>query len=441
MTLFLNLFPFCGLLLSIALLPVWTPRFWLKYHGFVVLGWSLAAFIPECFYCSSAWETTALNLVTPVISDFIPFFLLISALYVVTGGLTIHIGLSGTPVVNTLFLLFFSLMASCVGTTGAAMLGIRPFIEMNHRRTYRTHSILFFIFLVCNVGGCLSAVGDPPLFLGFLKGVPFFWPTKTLFPSFLITAGALLTLYFFLDFFLWTKEKKSLLRAPPPEKHFVMKGKAQIPLIGAILLSLAGTARLDLGIISLGGLDFYLENTLRNSILLILIGISFYLKPLSLRAKENWHLGPLKEIGILFIGIFITAEPVLQLLQKGTTGPLGSFLSFCLGDPLHPQPLPYFWLTGLLSSFLDNAPTYLIFFTMAGGDPYILTTSLQPILIAISSGAVFMGALTYIGNAPNLLVKAIVEEEYHIPMPSFFSYIFWSTLCLVPILLVLSLQF
>lgn len=432
---FLPAIPFFGLLFSIAFLPLWAPKIWARHYGMVSLFWSLTTVIPACFQCTGGIGSVCISaIIAPLFEHFLPFVLLLSALYVVTGGMALQVGFRGTPLANTVFLGVFSLISSIFGTTGAAMLGIRPLIDMNKHRSYKTHTLVFFIFLVCNIGGALSAIGDPPLFLGFLKGIPFFWPTLHLLPHFLIIEGSLLLLYFGIDTFWLRREKQSLMQNKPLSSPWLsFKGKKQLVLAGLLIASLIVTGQFSLGEWVWGKIHLSLSDMIRNLFLILLMGISFYFKPYAARVREKWHLHPLIEIAILFCGIFITAEPLLHLLQEGTNGPFGPFLSFILKEsPV--QALAYFWTTGILSSFLDNAPTYLIFFSLAGGDPALFLNSLQTILLAISAGSVFMGALTYIGNAPNLLVKTIAEEEYRIPMPSFFGYIFWACVILLPVL-------
>jgi Na+/H+ antiporter NhaD/arsenite permease-like protein len=341
-------------------------------------------------------------------------------------------------VTNTLFLAVFTVLAGVLGTTGAAMLGIRPLLEMNQGRHYTVHTIVFFILLVCNVGGILSAVGDPPLFIGFLKGIPFFWPTQNLGGSFVWIGTYLLVLYALLETVLWKREGSPSPVTPsfPLLKWVTIRGKSHLILAGGLIGILILTAHVKMGdwkidLWSVGKVGLPLGDMVRHGSVLLLMGLSLVLKPLSQRAKEHWHLHPLGEIALLFCAIFITAEPVIHLLQAEGGGQASGVFS-ALKSPSLDQALLYFWLTGLLSSFLDNAPTYLVFFSLAGGDPALLTGSLRIILVAISTGAVFMGALTYIGNAPNLLVKAIAEEEYGVAMPHFLAYIFWACLALIP---------
>ena len=433
------LIPFCGLLFSIAFLPIIDKKFWERNYYFVSLFWSLLTIVASCLTCKNDWHHGLLTISHTLFIDFFPFIVLIGSLYIIAGVIIIRLGFRGTPLTNTCMLGALSLLASVFGTTGAALIGIRPLIAINKDRSYVVHTFVFFVFLVCNIGGCLSAIGDPPLFLGFLKGVPFFWPLQNLWKPFLMIFGCLLVIYYLCETWHWRKDTHAR-GLPPLQETARIYGKRQVGLAVLLIFVLVGTARLPMGELTFGGLSLPGSGLLRSVLLCFLASVSFILKPLNVRKRQGWHLHPLTEIAILFAGIFITADPPLQMLSLGKEGPLGEFLSFVSHEG-ESVALAYFWLAGFFSSFLDNAPTYLIFFTMAGGDVGKFMNESAPLLAAISAGAVFMGALTYIGNAPNLLVKTILEEEYNIRMPSFFGYILWSFCILVPLFGVMGFIF
>jgi Na+/H+ antiporter NhaD/arsenite permease-like protein len=360
--------------------------------------------------------------------DFLPFIFLISALYIIAGGLVLRFNVRATPAVNTCLIAGLSLLANIFGTTGASMLGIHPLLLVNKKRRHVAHTVVFFIFLVGNVGGCLSPVGDPPLFIGFLKGVSFFWPLKNLWAPILFLEISLLCIYWMIDSWFFRHEP-SRAQVSPARPKIVIEGKWQLLLAVGVSMVLILPSLLAFDTI----LGEHGTRLLSLCTLLFLMWVSFQLAPFSLRqTSHQWSFEPLKEVAILFLGIFITARPVIELLAQGRSGPFG-FLMKNISYGGNPDPVSYFWVTGLLSSLLDNAPTYLIFFTTAGGQASLLMNHLPQVLSAISLGAVVMGALTYIGNAPNFLVKSIVERDYHIHMPNFLSYTFWSCLVLLPL--------
>ena len=374
------------------------------------------------------------------------FIILLLALYTISGGVRIKGSLRGTPVVNLVILIIGTFLASWMGTTGAAMLLIRPIIRANAWRKHKTHIIVFFIFLVANVGGSLTPLGDPPLFLGFLKGVSFFWTTKAMFLPMLLVVTLLLIVFYFYDSYYLKKEDSKLAPIEKNEKEPIgLEGSLNL-----ILLFLAVVAVLQSGIDSpIKGqvvfrpmeINIELQNIIRDIALLILTGLSWILTSKKVRHDNQFTWFPIQEVAKLFAGIFTTIIPAIAILKSGETGALKSIIgavSTTSGEPIN---ITYFWLTGILSSFLDNAPTYLVFFNTAGGDPSILMTDLYYTLLAISAGAVFMGANTYIGNAPNFMVKSIAESQ-DIEMPSFFGYMIkYSIPILIPIFIIVSLIF
>ncbi|KUG21441.1 putative transmembrane protein [hydrocarbon metagenome] len=427
-----SVLPFVGILLSIALIPLAFPHFWHDHFPKVSFFWALVFAIPFIYF----FKQTALNEIEHIfIIDYIPFILLLWSLFAVSGGIHIKGTLKGTPAVNSIILLIGTILASVIGTTGASMLLIRPILRSNSWRVYKVHTIVFFIFLVSNIGGSLTPLGDPPLFLGFLHGVPFFWTIKIL-PEMAFASIVLLLLYFVLDSHYYKKE--SLTAVPESEQEPIkVEGVHNFiflfGIIGAVLFS---------GSFKLGQINFFsitqtIENLIKDAIL-ILMGIAslvFTRKEIHKNNEFSWM--PIREVAYLFAGIFITIIPVLEILRAGENGALHWLIKSV------DSPAQYFWTVGMLSSFLDNAPTYLTFFNSIIGKFYpgmpetsavaLLIVEKIPYLAAISVGAVFMGANTYIGNAPNFMVKSIAEEA-GVKMPGFFGYIFKYSM---PILVVL----
>jgi len=423
--------PFAGMLLSIALLPLLAPRFWHQHFGKLALAWSLAAALPLAGQLGTAAAAHALAHL--LLAEYLPFIVLICALFTIAGGIHVRGNLHGSPALNTGLLALGALLASVMGTTGASMLLIRPLIRANDNRRHTVHVFVFFIFIVSNVGGALTPLGDPPLFLGFLQGVDFFWTLRQLWPPTLALIGALLLLFWLIDRH-WYRHEAVVPLDPTPDT-------ARVGLDGAVnLLPLAGVVALVLlsgvwrpGVVwQLAGLDIALQDAVRDLGLVTLTALSLAITPRPVREANQFGWAPMLEVAKLFIGIFITMLPVLAMLKAGAAGPLGAVARAVTGADGQPLPWAYFWATGLLSSFLDNAPTYLVFFNLAGGDAASLMGPLASTLMAVSAGSVFMGANSYIGNAPNFMVKAIVEER-GLRMPSFFGYMAWSAGILLPL--------
>jgi Na+/H+ antiporter NhaD/arsenite permease-like protein len=438
---FWSVAPFAGLLLSIAIFPLVKPHWWEKHLFKVSIFWSLLFLVP--FAIAFGAETAFLEFVEIVLLDYLPFIVLLWGLFAVSGGIVLRGDLAGTPKVNLLMLLIGTLLASWVGTTGASMLLIRPMIRANSHRKKKAHIVVFFIFLVSNMGGCLTPVGDPPLFLGFLRGVPFFW-TMRLLPALLLNTAVLLAVFFVMDTRLHKKE--SLENGEPAKRsENVPLGLAGAHnliflavIVGSVILSgftSTHPAFYDEAEGVLFGVPVHGDVTLPYTgilqmALIVLAGIlSIVTTKRDLRKENLFTWGPIAEVAQLFIGIFITMIPALAILNAH-----GAELGLV-------RPWQFFWATGALSSFLDNAPTYLVFMTTAGslGAADGMTTAVGTIapklLMAISAGAVFMGANTYIGNAPNFMVRSIAEEN-EIKMPSFFGYMGWSLCFLIPLFLI-----
>ncbi|MBA3012337.1 MAG: sodium:proton antiporter [Proteobacteria bacterium] len=432
--------PFACMLLSIALLPLVAGTFWHHHFGKISAFWAASLAIPFIAIYKGLAVYEILHI---ILADYIPFIILLWALFTVSGGILLRGTLRGTPLVNTLIILIGTLLASWMGTTGAAMLLIRPFLRANEHRKNKTFMVVFFIFLVANIGGALTPLGDPPLFLGFLHGVTFFWTLKIA-PHMLVTSGILLVIYFCLDTYHYKKEKvtapddgeKKPLRLVGIQNFIFLGG-----IVGAVLMS--GIA--DLGEVSTLGVHRAVQDWLRDGLLVVFGIASLWATPRVLREENEFSWFPIIEVAYLFIGIFITMIPCLLLLKAGPDGAF-AFLINAVKQPVH-----YFWVTGILSAFLDNAPTYLTFFNTALGSFYAGMTEAQavPLLMtekaiflqAISTGAVFFGASSYIGNAPNFMVRSIASEA-GINMPSFFGYIFkYSLVFLIPTFVVVTFIF
>ncbi|WP_414691784.1 sodium:proton antiporter [Noviherbaspirillum sp.] len=432
--------PFAGLLLSIALCPLLTPVFWHHHYGKVTLAWALAFLVPCALFLGAG--TAAGGLLHALVGEYIPFIILITSLFVVAGGICVRGNLHGTPALNTGLLALGTVLASFMGTTGASMLLIRPLIRANDHRRHAAHIVVFFIFLVANAGGSLTPLGDPPLFLGFLKGVDFFWTVQNIFPETLFLCVALLLIFFVLDSYYCRRKEAGLpLPDPTPDKAISFEGKINFALLGGIigLVLLSGFWRSGVSF-TVAGAEVELQNVVRDVLLVAIIFISLAVTPKSARDGNEFTWGPIQEVAKLFAGIFITIIPVIAMLRAGEAGAFGAVVRAVTDPSGQPINAMYFWATGVLSSFLDNAPTYLVFFNTAGGDPSVLMTSLAGTLAAISCGAVFMGANSYIGNAPNLMVKAIAEER-GVRMPSFFGYMAWSCAVLVPLFVIMTFIF
>lgn len=498
--------PFAGVLLSIALFPLVMTHYWHHNYGKVAAFWAIIFLIP---FTMSFGQAAVYEIVHILLLDYVPFIILLGTLFTAAGGICLKGSLRGSPALNTFILALGTSLASFMGTTGAAMLLVRPLIRANAWRKNKVHLIIFFIFLVANIGGSLLPLGDPPLFLGFLKGVDFFWTLK-LFKFMFPLSIVLLIIFYIVDSKLYAKE------GTPPEdgvkEPIRLEGKINFlflaAIIGAILFSsslsktpsffnaeLYESRKAEVQVAMDHVLDIekdltaYVEengkeaalasenhqkmredhqhavghanalraaqvhdstkglhpfgvlvpytNLLRDG-LLVLIGIlSLVFTKKSTREDNFFTWEPILEVAKLFAAIFITIIPVLKILQAGIDGELSPVIWAVLGPDDQPINAMYFWLTGLLSSFLDNAPTYVVFFNTAGGDAGSLMTTYQQTLLAISTGAVFMGANTYIGNAPNFMVKAIAEEN-DIKMPSFFGYMVWSFGILGPIFIIMT---
>lgn len=400
--------PFAAMLLGIAFLPLLVPRLWEHPMGPIVL--VLVCASPVIALAPGPHER---QLLLHGIEDYVAFMALISALYVTAGGIHISGNPRGTPAVNVAFLGVGAVAASLIGTTGASMLLIRPLLDANTERRIKTHIVIFFILIVSNSGGLLTPLGDPPLYLGYLKGVPFHFPL-TLWPAWLLAVGFLLT-----AFWLW--DRRGYAREEPEDLALDEAHATAVKVDGKINLLVAA------GIIACSAAG--LPSPWREVAYAMLIGLSLLLTPKAVRDANTFHYGPLKEVAILFLGIFITMVPALHALEQiAHRLPVST-------------PVSLFLMSGALSSVLDNAPTYLLFASLAaaragyGTDLGALAIHAPVLLSAVSIGAVFMGANTYIGNGPNLLVKAVAEGagEARVQMPNFLSYAGLAIVILSPV--------
>ncbi len=444
----LNVFwviPFVGILLSIAVFPLVKPLFWHHHYGKVSAFWGILFMVLFTIFYGP--NMAGFYLVETYLGEFIPFIILLLSLFTVAGGVRLTGSLRGSPVVNTMILIIGTALASWMGTTGAAMLLIRPLLRANSWRKHNVHTVVFFIFMVANIGGSLTPLGDPPLFLGFLKGVSFFWTTKHMLVPMLFVVVLLLIIFFILDSILYKKE------TPPPDdgtkEPLGLEGKSNLLLLPLIVAAVvisgiwhpdkANTA--DWAIHGWGTCMMTKGTLFQVIALLVIAFISWKITPMSVRKGNGFTWEPILEVAKLFATIFITMVPAIAILKAGSEGALG-FVIDAVQNPETGEFVDsmFFWATGSLSSFLDNAPTYVVFFNTAGGNAQELMTTHASTLLAISMGAVFMGANTYIGNAPNFMVKSIAEEN-KVKMPSFFGYMGWSIMILIPIFIIVTLVF
>ena len=429
--------PFIGILLSIALLPLLTPHFWHHHFGKIATAWALAFLLP--FALIFGPTAAAAGLVHALLAEYIPFIVLLTALFTVSGGIYIRGNLHGSPALNTGILAIGTVLASFMGTTGASMLLIRPLIRANDNRKSQAHIVVFFIFLVSNIGGAFTPLGDPPLFLGFLKGVTFFWTVTTLLPETLFLIISLLVIFYVIDSWYYKREGVSPADPTPDTQRLGFDGKANFALIAVIMALVLMSGIWKPGInFDIMGTVVGLPGILRDVGLIAVTLLSLRITAAGVHQSNHFSWAPMQEVAKLFIGIFLTIIPVIAMLRAGLNGPFAAIVQAVTGPDGQPDPARYFWATGMLSGFLDNAPTYLVFFNMAGGDVKVLMTTLASTLAAVSAGAVFMGALSYIGNAPNLMVKAVAEDR-GVKMPSFFGYVGWSFTILLPLFVVVTL--
>ncbi len=433
--------PFAGILLSIALIPLIAPHLWHHHYGKIAVAWGLACVIP--IFLAFPTDVAVGSVAHAMIGDYVPFILFVGALFIVAGGIHIRSSFIGKPLMNAGILLAGGFMANLMGTTGAAMLLIRPLLAANEDRRYKMHTFVFFIFIVANIGGCLTPLGDPPLFLGFLRGVSFFWTAQHLFVPLIVTLAILLALYLAIDTYFYKKEvaEGTFNPAVVPGTKFGIDGGINFiylaVLIGAVLMSGMWNSGVEVNVL---GVHLTGQGILRDVIFIIVAILSIITTPKAAREANQFTWEPIKEVAKLFFGIFLCIVPVLEMLRAGHAGAFAPLVALVTNEAGEFNNVMFFWLTGSLSAFLDNAPTYLAFFNLAGGDPVELMTTHAHTLMAVSMGAVFMGAVTYIGNAPNLMTVSIVKER-GIKMPSFFGYMIWSVGILFPTFFIVDLIF
>ncbi len=426
--------PFVGMLLSIALLPLTAHHFWEAHYGKVSAFW--AALILIAMTPGVGIETVFHAAAHTMLLEYIPFILLLLALFTVAGGILVRGNIHGAPVANTALLAFGGILASFIGTTGASMVMIRPIIRANDDRLHNVHVVVFFIFIVANIGGSLTPLGDPPLFLGFLRGVDFFWTTQHLWLETLFVGGSLLVVFFLIN--SWVYKREGRVRPDPtPDQPVRVTGGVNFGLIAVIIAAILFSANFRIGTFHLFGSELTIENAIRDFVMVAATLISLALTPKTVRTANAFTWGPILEVAKLFAAIFITIIPVLAMLRAGPNGAFAPLLAIISNPDGTPDNTAIFWLTGGLSSFLDNAPTYIVFFELAGGDPSELMTEGALTLAAISAGAVFMGANTYIGNAPNFMVYTMAKSA-GVRMPSFFGYMLWSGAILIPVFLLVT---
>ncbi|NML46084.1 sodium:proton antiporter [Ramlibacter sp. G-1-2-2] len=429
--------PFAGLLLSIALCPLLATRFWHHHYGKATAAWALAFLLP--FAALFGLPAAGTAVVHTVVGEYLPFVILLAALFAVSGGIYIRGNLHGSPALNTGILAIGAVLASFMGTTGASMLLVRPLIRANDNRRHSAHVFVFFIFIVSNAGGSLTPLGDPPLFLGFLQGVDFFWTLRHLLPMTAFLVGALLVLFYALDSWYYRRREEVRPRDPTPDTRGIgFEGARNFWLLAAIVaLVLASGVWKSPVRFDVFGAEIGLPDLVRDLGLVLVAVVSMAITPRQVHEANQFSWGPMLEVAKLFAGIFLTIIPVIAMLRAGMHGAFAPVVAAVTRPDGTPDPAMYFWASGVLSSFLDNAPTYLVFFNTAGGDAHHLMTELAPVLAAISAGSVFMGANSYIGNAPNLMVKAVVEDR-GVTMPGFFGYMAWSVAVLIPLFLIIT---
>jgi Na+/H+ antiporter NhaD/arsenite permease-like protein len=433
--------PFLALLVTIAVLPLVAHHWWHQDRNKGLVAALVS--IPILAYFIFGLGAAGHHVLVEKGFEYAGFIAVIGALFVITGGIWVQGSFAGTPLVNTGMLGAGAILANLVGTTGASVLLIRPLLRANRRRKHVAHIVIFFIFIVSNCGGLLTAIGDPPLLLGFLRGVPFEW-TLHLWPEWLALNGALLVIFNFMDQWAFDREEQEEAGSLLEEvlEHAPLRLKGTVPMLA--LLGVLATIIIA-GRAGAAGRPW---NTGVQEIIIVLIAlVGYFAAPKLHRRKNDFTWAPLIEVAVLFAAIFVTMAPVLEILNAWSSGQrtiLG--MSFALHKPWH-----FFWATGALSSVLDNAPTYLAFAAAAAGlagipphGPFIGELVAHEggsmLLAALSTGAVFMGSLTYIGNAPNFMIRAIAQEN-GVQMPSFFGYMAYSVGILVPLFVVVSVVF
>jgi Na+/H+ antiporter NhaD/arsenite permease-like protein len=427
--------PFLGLLASMAVFPIVAPRFWHRRMGSVAFAWSAALLVQEAFVAgigaaaAAAWHA--------LVIEYLPFVTLLLALYTAGGGVLLRGGPAGTPHGNTAMLALGMVMGAGMGTTGAAMVLIHPLLRANAHRRRKVHLVLFLIVLVGNASGAVTPLGNPPLYIGLLHGVPFFWPARHLIGPLLLVTLPLLAAFYLID------RRLAVAEPPPPQtRRFRVRGWWNVGLILLVVLVVVAQGAVQLGRLRLVlPIEPLKIEQLAGIVVLVAVTlVSIRITPRAIRQANDFTWHPIAEVAMLFAAIFVTIGPVIGMLQAGMGGPLAPLLRLTLDAAGQPRPMAYFWLTGTLSAFLDNAPTYLVFFELAGLRPDTLSGADSVLLAAISAGAVFFGGLTYIGNAPNMMLRAIAAHR-GVRMPGFFGFMLLASCVLLPVLTLVSLLF
>ena len=421
--------PFLGLLLTLAIAPLAVPRLWHHHYGKFVAAWTLAFLVPDV--AVEGVGASFMRLLDMALNTYVPFVLLLGALFVITGGVRIRGKLRGSPGVNTGLLALSTVAASLIGTPGASLLMLRPLVRANRHRTHAAHVYVFFIFLACNVGGALTPLGNPPLFIGYLRGVPFFWPVQHLWAPTLLLSAILLAMFYIIDRYRSHRAAPAVL--PEIEKLGIDGGVNLVLLLGAALTMMLRTYYPVSGAVTVFGVGWSFNDIIADGLFIALALLSLRLTKPATRQENEFVWTPIAEVAILFAAVFVTLVPLDAIARAGTTGPAAPLLAHMFAGRTPDNGL-FYLVPGGLSSVLDNVPAYLVFFGLAGGSAGLLTGKLALTLAAISAGASYFGALTYIGNAPNLMVKSVVES-YGVKMPNFIAYIGWSAVCLLPPLL------
>lgn len=424
--------PFLGVLLSIALLPMLAPRFWHRRMAWVAGFWVAALLVPET--ASVGLGAAGGEAAHAVLTEYLPFVTLLLALYTAAGGVLVRGLISGTPAGNTGLLAGGTVLAGVMGTTGASMVLIHPLLRANAHRDRKMHLVLFFTVLVANAGGALSPLGDPPLYLGYLHGVPFFWPIRHLGLPLAMLAAMLLPLFYAIDRWLARREPP-----PPPRERLHVRGWHNVALIVVILGMVLAQERIG-GTLVLAGEPVPTAQVIATLVFLAVTCASVLTTPRAVHYGNDFSWHPMAEVALLFVAIFITIGPVLRMLEAGLSGPFAPVLALLEDDHGNRLPVAFFWLTGALSAFLDNAPTYLVFFGLADVRPDMLNGARNVLLEALSAGAVFFGALTYIGNAPNMMVRGVAAHR-GVRMPGFLGFLAMSAALLLPAFAVLTAVF
>lgn len=436
--------PFLGIILSIAIFPLVSPDLWSRHYGKISAIWALIIVVG--IGITKGVGVTLHNLAQVMFEQFLPFIALLLALFTITGGIKIRGSIKGTPRFNTIMLAVGAIMASWLGTTGAAVLFIRPLLKANEHRHNKVHTILFFIFIVGNIGGSLTPVGNPPLLMGYISHIPFFWTlTHLLAPTF-ITTVMMLGIYFLIDLYYFKKQKSHMHEVD--YTRLGIDGALNLLLlvftIAAVVISSNdfGTA------FTLFGVEVNRGEIFELVALGLLTWASIKVTNKEIRVYNNFTWHPIMEVGKIFTCIFIAMSPLIAILRAGESGAMAGLIHSLTDAAGNPANGVYYWASGMLSAFLDSAPAYLVFFNIAAAPadaagilPNVyMATNIPVTLLAITMGASFMGALSYIGNAPNMMIKAIAEEN-GVKMPSFFGYMLWSFGIMIPIFFLMQWLF